>query len=145
MLVRLTKILGPSVGRLAEITNDKMGEAIAGAIFELSDHLTEEDLDWICEKFGRQTEVELGGKKLEILDLDMQEIHFAGEYGLMIKWLGACLEVNFQDFFDTIRKGMRAAMAFAKAAGGTVGSSRKSRPESSPGSSGESYPPTPST
>lgn len=102
MLVRLTKVLGPSLGRLADADRSRLSESIAQAIYELSVHMTEEDLDWVCETFGKRTELELEGGALKVLDLELQELHFAGRYGAMVKWLGACLEVNFQDFFDTV-------------------------------------------
>lgn len=145
MLVRLTKVLGPSVGRLAESTVDPKGqggkglaEAVAGAIYELSEHLSEADLDWICEKFGNRTEIDQEGGKRHLLDLELQELHFAGRFGTMIKWLAACLEVNFADFFA-----MSASAAKTAGLGGAgkaleAASSRQSPPESSPGSSGRS-------
>ena len=121
MLVRLTKVLGPSLGRLAEISlpekgerlppggRKSLGEAVAGALFELSATITEADLDWICQTFGGRTEVDLEGGKRILLDLEAQELHFAGRFGTMIRWLGACLEVNFRDFFDMSASAARTA------------------------------------
>lgn len=136
MLVRLTKVLGPSLGRLAEIDKDRLSEAIAGALYELSAHVTEADLDWICEVFGKRTEVELEGGKLMVLDLEAQELHFAGAFGSMIKWLGACLEVNFADFFA-----MSASAAETAGLRGGLGKDllhQRSPIGSNPGSSGGS-------
>jgi hypothetical protein len=138
MLVRLTKVLGPSLGRLAELDQERLSEGVAGAIYELSDHLTEADLDWVCETFGKRTDLELEGGKTILLDLEAQELHFAGRYGAMVRWLGACLEVNFRDFFDMSRSAAESAGLGGPGGAARAALSRRSRPESSPGKSGGS-------
>ena len=141
MLVRLTKVLGPSLGRLAEVQGEKdpnLSEAIATAIYELSSHLTEADLDWACEVFGKRTELELEGGKIQVLDLELQELHFAGRFGSMLKWLGACLEVNFRDFFAMSASAAKTAGLGGPARIAKAARSQRSPEGSNPGQSGGS-------
>ena len=127
MLVRLVRVLGPVVGALMEGAASKMTSgpkgsktkpvaamdksARLGAILEadpatvskvlteLGSRLTEEDLEYFASVFGATTQVEREPGKLLPLTLQDQEIHFAGRFGEMFRWLGFCLEVNYSDFF----------------------------------------------
>ena len=101
MLVLLIKILGPSLGRLIDSSETTIGSSISGAIFELSTNLTDQELKKVCETFGKYTMVSIEGKD-QRLDLNLQEIFFAGKYGTMFKWLGFSLEANYRDFFESM-------------------------------------------
>lgn len=101
-LVRLTKIVGPGLSRVAMSAKDGDMKHIAVAIFELTESLTEQDLDYFCEVFGAHTEIEDGHKRVR-LNADIQNVIFAGRYDLMFKWLGACFEVNFGPLLRTMK------------------------------------------
>jgi len=102
VLVRLVKLLGGPIGKLVEggsVSAIMAGKAnVGGALAELAANLSEADLDYLCEVFGGVCQVEAAPGKW-VLVSQVAEIHFAGRYAHMMKWLGACLEVNFADFF----------------------------------------------
>lgn len=100
ILVKLTRLFGPALGRLVA-GGPQTGEAISEAIAEFSAGATEADLEDLCRTFGQSTELEVEGKPL-LLDIDMQELHFAGRYAAMFSWLAFCLKVNYSDFFDSL-------------------------------------------
>lgn len=114
-LVRLTKSLGPVLGTLlAEVglePSSMTSEGLEGGISNMSvkaigalanslaEHLTEADLEYLCETFGKVSFYMVDGKRLQ-LTLERQELHFKGGNLLnLFKWLGACLKVNYADFF----------------------------------------------
>jgi hypothetical protein len=103
ILIKLTKMLGPSLGHLLAIADGKLDQSIAGALYELSSNVSDGDFTDLCRTFGERTEVEIDGKPHK-LDLQMQELHFAGAYGDLLKWLGFCLELNYKDFFAALRE-----------------------------------------
>jgi hypothetical protein len=99
MLVRLTRMLGPSLSKLSTIETGGYVEALAAAIGELGININTDDFQWICEIFGNNTDLEQDPKLIR-LNKANQDNHFAGRYGTMFRWLAACVEVNFRDFFD---------------------------------------------
>jgi len=99
--VRLLKVLGPALGKLLETGANLKSmnvAALSGPLAELAMTLTEEDLNYFCEVFGEATVVEVSADKKPILVPKVQETHFAGQYGEMLKWLAFCVEVNYSDF-----------------------------------------------
>jgi hypothetical protein len=102
LLVRLTKVLGPSIGELTKTGGanilDAKGDAVAGAIAKLAEHLTYEDLAHTCDVLGEFTEI-LNGAKAMKLTREARELHFAGNYGELMRWIVFALEVNFGSFF----------------------------------------------
>ncbi len=65
----------------------------------LSNVLTELDEDVVAamsDRFARTTTVQIGDRAPYLKDIF--DLHFAGKYGDMTKWLLFCLEVNFGDF-----------------------------------------------
>ena len=104
ILVRLTKLLGPSFGTLLAGMKgtsllDAGNDAVAWAVKDLSERVTDDDLAVLCEVFGSASEVQIGDKVLP-LSKEFQELHFAGKYGEMMRWIGFCVELNYADFLD---------------------------------------------
>lgn len=113
MLVRLVKILGPVLATLLSSAPDKskappklgwsLGstkvEDLGKALEVLATRAQEADLEYLCSTLGMATTVGLGGGKEIPLTLEAQELHFAGAYGDMFKWLAFALEHNYSDFF----------------------------------------------
>jgi hypothetical protein len=99
-MVRLTKVLGPIFGRLLDGSDGKSvsAQGVAGALYELSERLSEDDLSYLCELFGDKTIAVMDDGRRPSLVPKFMEEHFAGHYGEMIKWLVFCLEVNYGDF-----------------------------------------------
>ena len=109
-LVRLLKVVGPSVGeafKLAQVEPGKKFEldrsvsaAAVGALFtELAQRLTEEDFAYLTDIMVPKTEVHRGGDAWVRLS-DEIHWHFAGDYWRCFKWLAFCLEVNYLGFFE---------------------------------------------
>jgi hypothetical protein len=113
LLVRLTKVIAPVLGTgvkgidlkdpqklsLLDIDLDSLGDALA----TFAEHLSEADLDYLCDVMAKQTQVnnigELGPAQWLTLD-SVQEHHFAGQYGDMFRWLAFSLEVNYRSFLS---------------------------------------------
>lgn len=122
LMVRLTKVLGPVLGELTrgmgEGETDLMsvrGDALAGALQQLGEKLNYEDLDYVCETLGAFTEVSNGDGKWLRLKRDIREVHFAGNYGDLFRWLGFALEVNYASFFGGSDVGAVLARVTGKA------------------------------
>lgn len=98
--IRLLKVLGPALGRLLEGGRSLGSLAIADSLGSLAANLTEDDLNYFCEVFGESTVVNVSADKQPILIPKLQETHFAGQYGEMLKWLAFCVEVNYSDFLS---------------------------------------------
>lgn len=109
-LIRLVKILGPVFAPLLE-GSGKVGAGWSfletkasdvGRAFEvLAERLSDQDLDYFCATFGVCTELEWPDGRAKPLTLQEQELHFAGDYLAMFKWLAFCLEVNYSGFFQS--------------------------------------------
>lgn len=109
VLTRLIKTLGPVLGALLEGLDPKTvsvldlkGEALARALTELAGRLGETDLDYLCGVFGETTQVEFPDGRVKPLTLEEQNLHFAGAYQDMFRWLSFALEVNFAGFFGAL-------------------------------------------
>lgn len=118
LLARLFKLFGAGL-------DDVLGQAVAtgkvpkvataglaGVLVGLARTLTEEDVDYFCDTLAEYTQVNVGGDKWVPLP-GIFDVHFAGNYGGMLGWLQAALEVNFGTFIDGL------GSATAGAPGGT--------------------------
>lgn len=66
-----------------------MFAGLAGAV-------SDDDLAFFCDVFGKSTEVNLGGNKTLTLSNEANRtIVFAGAYDNLFEWLDACVEINF--------------------------------------------------
>ena len=110
-LVRLTKAFGPVLGKLLgelglengaspEAIKERLSVKVIGTLADsLAEHISEADLEYLCETFGKASFYYEGDKRLQ-LTLERQELLFKGGNLLtMFKWLAFCLEVNYADFF----------------------------------------------
>jgi hypothetical protein len=91
VLARLMKLMGP----IADADNE--GEAFAKIAASISD----DDLDYFCRVFGAATQFHAVTDDKRVFQLDEATFdeHFAGRYGEMLKWLWACIDANFANFF----------------------------------------------
>jgi hypothetical protein len=83
--------------RLAKV----LGQAMAdkdNPIAALASSLDPGDVDYLCDTFAPVTTVNIQGKEPRLSDIF--DMHFAGKYGPLLKWLGFCMEVNFGSFLD---------------------------------------------
>ena len=107
LLVRLFKILGPAIGAavggLPEDKGDDISigalntRAIGDAITLLADTITEDELENLCEILADATEYSPEPDRWLPLKKD-SEMHWAGRYFDMFKWIAFALEVNYADF-----------------------------------------------
>jgi hypothetical protein len=85
--------------------------AVADAVASLCTKLTIEDLDFLRDVFAKKTQVRPRGESGDVWrplagELDF---HFAGRRLAYFKWIAACIEVNFADFFgDSLASALAA-------------------------------------
>jgi hypothetical protein len=131
VLLRLLRNTGPALGELVAgaKASAKAGvpttstDALGKAIKDLCLRVDSADLTYIRTAFGEMTY-----HNGQPLSAKIQEIHFAGRYGEMVRWLEECIAHNYADF-------LALALSAAGSARQTPGA-----PESqtaSTGSSGE--------
>lgn len=99
--VRLAKALGPALGVAATVKEgDETG--MVNAFARLMGALSEDDVDYFCDLFAQSTTVRMGKDEPKLFDIF--DIHFAGRYMEMFRWLAFCVGVNYGDFFAGLRK-----------------------------------------
>lgn len=101
LMVLLYKSLGPALGvflkgverkQEAEISMD----AVSQALSELAQRLSAADLKHVVAVLAKSTRIEREPDKWPLLE---PEVDLAGEYGLLFRWLGFALGVNYSSFF----------------------------------------------
>src|SRR5258706_5890320 len=110
VLVRLTRVLGPALTKFAG--QDLGSVDVAAALGHLMSALSEEDLEYVCGKFGGVSKVRVGPHMVSVQGAG--ETGFQGKLWTMFKWLWACIDWNFSDFLAglqaiTPRKSSEAA------------------------------------
>ena len=106
VFVRLAKVLGPAVAKGASVKGDD-SQATIEAFAGLMGALSEDDIDFFCDTFAASTTVRLNGKEPDLAGIF--DLHFAGNYLEMFRWLAFCVEVNFGDFFAGLRRKVETA------------------------------------
>lgn len=90
VFTRLLRIIAP----LLAAKDPSLGLADVAA------HITEADLDALCEVFAAKTMIPTTmSNGAEVPLAGVFDDHFAANYGGMMRWLMFCLEVNFASFF----------------------------------------------
>jgi hypothetical protein len=111
VLVRLTKALGPTLAAyadahpsLASLREAAGPGGLSAVVNRLLTDVTEADLDWLAEKFGPSSTVLGDGKRTLLAHVEARDAVFT-DHGIVAfgRWLVACLEVNFSDFFGELR------------------------------------------
>ncbi len=102
VLVRLLKMLGGAAGEAMQNDSDGFDMATIGRLVSgLASGLEEADYDWLVGTFIPATAVSGGTYQNKAIQLDTEgvfDLHFAGSYGEMGKWLLFAIEVNFGNF-----------------------------------------------
>jgi hypothetical protein len=104
LLLRLLRIVGPAIAELVKDgtssvkLSDVSADGLAAALQELAARLTEDDFEYAVRELTSGTKVRIAGGPAVKLET-VSELHFAGNYGAMLSWLGFALEVNFRSFF----------------------------------------------
>jgi hypothetical protein len=105
MLVRLTRVIGPALTEFAKDGATSLGDidhtTVAGAFGKLATTLTEEDLEYLCAKFGTVSKVRVGNLMLPVDKAG--DTVFSGRLTTMFKWLWFAVEVNYSDFLGGLR------------------------------------------
>lgn len=96
------------IRRLAKVVLPLMVMAQEGGkglsdIGGLLDHLSDEDVDYLCDTFAATTKMRAaaGGELTPLTKV--YEVHFAGKYIELFQWLRFCVEVNFGSFLDVLK------------------------------------------
>jgi hypothetical protein len=110
VLARLLRIIGPAI---EANDNEQIGKLMSG--------LTDAEIDFMCDTFARVTRVattNAKGQDVEMVLSDIFDDHFAGKYDSMLKWLWACLNVNYATFIKGLNIDAAKAKALAMQAAG---------------------------
>jgi hypothetical protein len=102
---RLARLLGPALAAMAT----GQGADVGGALGRLVENLKDEDMDYFCDLFGKHCTVDYPKGRVSVGEIF--PIHFAGNYGAMMKWVLFNLELNFGSFFDEMGLRLRAPQA----------------------------------
>jgi hypothetical protein len=146
MLVLISKTIGPALGEFAggamanpkaiaslltedgegereegiggdtEESSGELGRGLASAIRDLCSRLEAKDLRWMMEQLSEVSEVKVDEETWPTLKRHFQ-VTFRGKPGLMYKWLWFALEVNFADFFASVRSAIAPFGRLVKSAG----------------------------
>lgn len=100
VFMRFAKVVAPALGALKAAGKMAPDEALAHALGQLVNGVTEDDLDFFCDAFAPTTCMVEGSKRPELAKCF--ELHFAGRYLELLQWLAFCFEVNFGTFFQKL-------------------------------------------
>jgi hypothetical protein len=101
---RLVKALGPTLrGVLAGMPGDAAIDeaAIAGAMLKAIEDAPTELLLELGKAFAGSTKVKAASLLISLGEPSVYDDHFAGRYGLWLKWVIACAKVNFSGFLGS--------------------------------------------
>lgn len=137
VFLRLSKLIVPALAQSIKGT-----ENIPAILESLVQHLSDDDVDFVCEALASVTKVvdigtnSKGDKFDSVNNLDKCfEEQFRGKTLQQFQWLAWAIEVNFADFLA--ESGLKSAMI--NGAANLMNSASKSPPKST-GGSGESPP-----
>lgn len=105
VLVRLTRVLGPALAAFAKDGAKNLGDidhmTVANALSQLATTVGEEDLEYLCEKFGKVSKVKVGNLMVSVDKAG--DTVFSGRLTTMFKWIWFCIEVGYSDFLGGLR------------------------------------------
>ncbi len=98
--VRLMKMVGGAAGEAMKNNADFDMKTVGSMVANFADIVTEKDFDYLCDAFMSNTLVSGGeyGGQIKLNQEGIIDLHFAGNYPDMMKWLLFCIEVNFGSF-----------------------------------------------
>lgn len=97
VLVRLSKEILPVL--VTAMNGQADPQLLATALREGLAQVSDADLEFYAEEFGHGSFLCQPDGKKPRLDRSHREIVFGGKLLMFFKWLYACVEVNFADFF----------------------------------------------
>lgn len=118
LFARLVRFVGPAIagavssGRLKSLLDINLD--VGSLMGQLADKFTDDELDFFCKKLGACTELVGDNGKTTKLDLNIQDVIFAGHLFDMFKWMAFALEVQFSDFLSELKR-IQAAKSTAPA------------------------------
>ena len=112
VLARISRAVAP----VAAMAKD--GVETGDILLKVTESLSDDNLDFFCDTFAKQTRFSEDGGAHEFLLSDKFDDFFAGRYGLMLQWLYASFEANFSRFLAdcglSLENLKEAAVAAAK-------------------------------
>jgi hypothetical protein len=129
----VTQLAADKEGRAAFLRAQRLAFKASGGIESLVADMSDADLDYFCELFGKYTKLIQPDGKKPVLG-PIFSTHFSGADGWfeMVKWLAFCLGLNFGPFFLHLFADGGAVKAAALEGAGPAASSEQT------GSPGES-------
>jgi hypothetical protein len=115
VLLKVVKSIAPlfmaaaAAGNLKSLSGNFDAEGLAGAVAGIS----EDDFEWLVEKFAEATDLELGDRSPGLKTV--YDRHFAGNYLDELAWLAFAIEVNYGPFFQDMKR--KAAAKLGSEAG----------------------------
>jgi len=109
LLLRLYKVLGPTIGKalsnspeledkdLGELNVREIGPAFSTAVEQLAADLGEDDFDYVVDTLAEYSFL-IGDKGAKRQLKNEMEFRFAGNYLELFQWLAFALRVNFLGF-----------------------------------------------
>lgn len=136
---KLLPALGALKGALGEGNEAAAGTVILDALTHAASLLEPEEMVFFRDHFAKKTRVHRKDGSAPFLK-DVFKDHFSRRPMDMVKWMGACFEVNFGPFFDGLRPFLAKIAASMQGAPGQKESSSDSPPTSTGASGGSSLP-----
>jgi len=106
--LKISQIVMPALATLQVQPGQSI--PIEAALRSALGSVSDADLQWLSETFAFESQYSIdGGTKWPMLAPNMEAV-FGGNMLLFFKWILACAEVNFADFFDAFRGGNAPAL-----------------------------------
>ena len=103
LMLRLIDVAGEGIAKIIASQDSGNTSTLNAAAIELIAAIKEKDLEYLCSTFGASTKVIAKSGEASTLDDHVIDDWFAGRYDTMIRWLKACIEVNYAPLFDMLK------------------------------------------
>lgn len=110
VFLTLAQLLGPGLTELlsgsATMDDLRSGRvdpvALSSALRDVLTRLSDDALEGLCEAFGTACEAHMGGGRWATMHAPIRDEVFTGSLTDSFRWLAACVEVNYSDFFSAL-------------------------------------------
>ena len=102
-LLRFMRLAAPVIAEMSTVGGGDMKNAIAAALRVIPNALTEDDVNYFAETFGKYSAYASDGKSVPLVTQN-RDLHFGGRYTAFFEWLAFCVEVNFSSFFGDLTR-----------------------------------------
>ena len=111
VFLTLAKLLGPglidTISGAASVADLRAGKvdpvALVKGFRDLLHRLEDDQIEALAETFGMACEASMGGDRWATMRAGIRDEIFTGSLTDSFRWLAACVEVNYSDFFSALR------------------------------------------